>query len=238
MAFFFPRTVYHTPATTLNPFFRLLSELDQQLQQPQPTPQPHVRRTEPRCPAYRVSVRPWEPHFEAQETDDAFVIYGELPGLNKDHVTVEFPEPRKLVVSGNVERQSTPPTKPVEPLAQEPSVGIEAISEDTQSRSSYQATVEDDEEGDDFEVLSQSSKTSPEGQPAQSQQPSVEQADQKQPAETPNAPSSYTKKEFSRYFTFPTHVNHEAVTADLKDGLLTVVVPKAKKPEPHRVFVH
>lgn len=237
MAFLFSRPVYHAP-TSFNPFFRLLSELDQELQQPQVTPQPSVRRTESRVPACRVSVRSWEPHFEAQETDDAFVIYGELPGLNKDHVTVEFPESRRLVVSGKVERRSTGSTKPVEPATQEPSTGIEAVTEDTQSRSSYQATVEDDQEADDFEVLSQSSKKSPETQQTEAQRPEAEEGTHKHPVQTANSGSAYTRREFSRYFTFPTYVNHDAVTADLKDGLLTIVVPKATKPEPHRVFVH
>ncbi|KAF5234544.1 hypothetical protein FAUST_7524 [Fusarium austroamericanum] len=240
MAFFLPRTVYHTQAP-LNPLYHLLRELDQSVQQPQ---QPQRRRqcqpqqksqAQAECPAYRVTTRPWEPRFEAHETEDSFVLYGELPGLNKENVTVEFPEPRKLVVSGKVERFTDTP-KPAETTTEQtaPAPVVESDNEDTQSRSSYQATVEDDVD-DEFEVLSHTSQKSETVSQAQPEAPS-QKAVEKQP-EQPKEPrrAGYTK-EFSRYFTFPTYINHEAVTAELKDGLLTIIVPKAV-PQSHRIVI-
>lgn len=237
MAFFLPRTIYHTQAP-LNPLYHLLRELDQSVQQPQQPQQPQQsqqkRQCQPHqkshahanCPAYRVNTRPWEPRFEAHETEDSFVIYGELPGLNKDHVTVEFPEPCKLVVSGKVERFIDAP-KEAEIATEQtaPALVIESEDEDTQSRSSYQATVEDDVDGDEFEVVDHASEKSENIGQSDSEIPS-EKTKEKQ-SEKPQEPrrSGYSK-EFSRYFTFPTYVNYEAVTAELKDGLLTIVVPK------------
>ncbi|RFN50611.1 hypothetical protein FIE12Z_5114 [Fusarium flagelliforme] len=246
MAFFLPRTAYHVQAP-INPLYHLLRELDQSVLQPQ-QPQPQRKRqchpqqnsrAEVACPTYRVNARPWEPRFEAHETEDSFVIYGELPGLNKEHVTVEFPEPTKLVVSGKVERfTDAPKADEATPEKTAPAPTIESDNEDTRSRSSYQATVEDDVDGDDFEVLSHTS-----GKSETSNQPEPEtlseKAKEKQPAqpEQPQEPrrSGY-RKEFSRYFTFPTYVNHEAVTAELKDGLLTVVIPKVT-PKSHRIEI-
>ncbi|KAM0304646.1 hypothetical protein ACHAPM_002750 [Fusarium culmorum] len=243
MAFFLPRTVYHTQAP-LNPLYHLLRELDQSVQQPQ---QPQRRRqcqpqqksrAQAECPAYRVTTRPWEPRFEAHETEDSFVLYGELPGLNKENVTVEFPEPRKLVVSGKVERFTDAP-KPAETTTEQtaPAPAVESDNEDTQSRSSYQATVEDDVD-DEFEVLSHTSQKSETVSQPQPETPSQkgQKAAVKQP-EQPEEPrrAGYTK-EFSRYFTFPTYINHEAVTAELKDGLLTIIVPKAV-PQSHRIVI-
>ncbi|EYB32633.1 hypothetical protein FG05_03385 [Fusarium graminearum] len=240
MAFFLPRTVYHTQAP-LNPLYHLLRELDQSVQQPQ---QPQRRRqcqpqqksrAQAECPAYRVTTRPWEPRFEAHETEDSFVLYGELPGLNKENVTVEFPEPRKLVVSGKVERFTDAP-KPAETTTEQtaPAPVVESDNEDTQSRSSYQATVEDDVD-DEFEVLSHTSQKSETVSQPQPETPS-QKAAEKQP-EQPEEPrrAGYTK-EFSRYFTFPTYINHEAVTAELKDGLLTITIPKAV-PQSHRIVI-
>ncbi|CAF3457995.1 hypothetical protein SNK03_006036 [Fusarium graminearum] len=240
MAFFLPRTVYHTQAP-LNPLYHLLRELDQSVQQPQ---QPQRRRqcqpqqksrAQAECPAYRVTTRPWEPRFEAHETEDSFVLYGELPGLNKENVTVEFPEPRKLVVSGKVERFTDAP-KPAETTTEQtaPAPAVESDNEDTQSRSSYQATVEDDVD-DEFEVLSHTSQKSETVSQPQPETPS-QKAAEKQP-EQPEEPrrAGYTK-EFSRYFTFPTYINHEAVTAELKDGLLTITIPKAV-PQSHRIVI-
>ncbi|KAI1056552.1 hypothetical protein LB507_001424 [Fusarium sp. FIESC RH6] len=244
MAFFLPRTAYHVQAP-MNPLYHLLRELDQsvlQPQQPQRKRQCHPQqktRAEVACPAYRVNARPWEPRFEAHETRDSFVIYGELPGLNKEHVTVEFPEPTKLVVSGKVERFIDAP-KADETTSEKtaPTPTIESDNEDTRSRSSYQATVEDDVDGDDFEVLSHTS-----GKSGTSNQPEPETVSEKaketQPeqSEQPQEPrrSGY-RKEFSRYFTFPTYVNHEAVTAELKDGLLTIVIPKVTA-KSHRIMI-
>ncbi|KAG8672489.1 hypothetical protein FPOAC1_005764 [Fusarium poae] len=245
MAFFLPRTVYHTQAP-LNPLYYLLKELDQSVPQPQ---QPQRRsqcqsqqksQAQAECPAYKVITRPWEPRFEAHETEDSFVLYGELPGLNKENVTVEFPEPRKLVVTGKVERFTDVP-KAAETITEQPAPAptpvIESDNEDTQSRSSYQATVEDDVD-DEFEVLSHTSQKS---ETVSQPQPETlsDKAREKQP-EQPKQPeeprrSGYTK-EFSRYFTFPTYVNHEAVTANLKDGLLTIIVPKAT-PQSRRIII-
>lgn len=245
MAFFLPRTAYHIQAP-LNPLYHLLRELDQSVQQPQQPQRKHQcqaqqkSRTPASCPTYRVNTRPWEPLFEAHDTEDSFVVYGELPGLNKEHVTVEFPEPCKLVVSGKGERFTDAP-KAAETTTGQTALApvVESDNEDTRSRSSYQATVEDDVDGDDFEVLSHTSEKSetisqpePETLSEKAKEKQTEQP--KQPEEPRH--SGY-RKEFSRYFTFPTYVNHEAVTAELKDGLLTIVVPKATSGS-HRIMIN
>ncbi|CVL12619.1 hypothetical protein FPRO06_08977 [Fusarium proliferatum] len=239
MAFFLPQTFYHIQAPQ-NPLYHLLRELDQSVQQPQRKRQcqPQQKtRAQASCPAYRVNSRPWEPRFEAHETEDSFVLYGELPGMNKEHVTVEFPEPRKLVVSGKVERFTEEP-KPVETTTEQtaPTPVTDSDNEDTRSRSSYQATVEDDVDDDEFEVLSHTSEKS-----KTVTQPEPETLSEKVQEEQPEQPeeprrSGYSK-EFSRYFTFPTYINHDAVTADLKDGLLTVVIPKAT-PKSQRIIIN
>ncbi|KAF4452927.1 hypothetical protein F53441_4302 [Fusarium austroafricanum] len=242
MAFFLPRTVYHIQAP-LNPLYHLLRELDQSVQEPQQPQrkrqcQPQQKsRAQASCPAYRVNTRPWEPRFEAHETEDSFVVYGELPGLNKEHVTVEFPEPCKLVVSGKVERFTEAP-KAAETTTEKtaPAPVIESDNEDTRSKSSYQATVEDDVDGDDFEVLSHTSEKS---ETISQPEPETlsEKAKEKQPEQPEEPRRSGYRKEFSRYFTFPTYVNHDAVTAELKDGLLTIVVPKATSGS-HRIMIN
>ncbi|KAI1016064.1 hypothetical protein LB504_009303 [Fusarium proliferatum] len=239
MAFFLPQTFYHIQAPQ-NPLFHLLRELDQSVQQPQRKRQCQPQqqsRAQASCPAYRVNSRPWEPRFEAHETEDSFVLYGELPGMNKEHVTVEFPEPRKLVVSGKVERFTEEP-KPVETTTEQtaPTQVTDSDNEDTRSRSSYQATVEDDVDDDEFEVLSHTSeKSKTVSQPAPENL--SEKAQEKQPEQPEESRRSGYSKEFSRYFTFPTYINHDAVTADLKDGLLTIVIPKAA-PKSQRIIIN
>jgi HSP20 family molecular chaperone IbpA len=241
MAFLTPRTIYHIQAP-LNPLYHLFRELDQSVQQPhkpqrkrqcQPQQKGH---TQAYYPKHRVESRPWEPHFEAQETEDSFVLYGELPGLNKDHVIVEFPEPRKLVVSGKVERFTEAP-EAAETTTEQATVApvIESDNEDSRSRSSYQATVEDDVDDDEFEVLSHTSGKSE--NISQPEPETLSEKDNKKQPEHPREPRRFGySKEFSRYFTFPTYVNHEMVTAELKDGLLTITVPKATSKSHHIII--
>jgi HSP20 family molecular chaperone IbpA len=162
--------------------------------------------------------------------------------MNKEHVTVEFPEPRKLVVSGKVERftkeskavETTTATTTTEEAT--PAPVTDSDNEDTRSRSSYQATVEDDVDDDEFEVLSHTSEKS---KTVSQPEPEIlsEKAQEKQPEQPEEPRRSGYSKEFSRYFTFPTYINHDAVTADLKDGLLTIVIPKAT-PKSQRIIIN
>ncbi|KAF2100568.1 HSP20-like chaperone, partial [Rhizodiscina lignyota] len=43
--------------------------------------------------------------------------------------------------------------------------------------------------------------------------------------------------EFSRSFSFASRVNQEAVTASLQNGVLSIVVPKAAKPENRKITI-
>jgi len=43
--------------------------------------------------------------------------------------------------------------------------------------------------------------------------------------------------EFHRSFSFPTRVDQDAVKASLKNGILSVIVPKAKAPQPRKINI-
>ena len=44
--------------------------------------------------------------------------------------------------------------------------------------------------------------------------------------------------EFSRAFSFPGLVDHDGVTATLNNGILSVTVPKTKKPATRRIAIN
>src|SRR6202161_4133855 len=44
---------------------------------------------------------PWSPLADLSETDNAYVIKADLPGVNKDQVNIQFQD-RELVISGEV----------------------------------------------------------------------------------------------------------------------------------------
>lgn len=245
MAFFLPRTIYHHSEPAVSPLFRLLSDVD--------------RLSRPKrevCYVYRTPTpapRPWHPRFDAQETANVYLIRAELPGVSKENITVDFPEPQKIVISGKVveggEPQAAPQPAPQigEAPAETTPEPVSPVSEDARSRSSFQATVEDGDDDDDFDVVSdfsekaheepQSEKPAPAKEEAKVQ-PKTEAAKTQAPEQPTKAPSPRVVREFSRTFTFPAPVNYDATTADLKDNILTIVVPKPAKPEPRRITIN
>ncbi|CAI6099206.1 unnamed protein product [Clonostachys chloroleuca] len=276
MAFFYPRTVYHSQPS-FTPVFHLFNSRGSQCE---------PRRARNTRYIYRQPVRPWLPRFEAKETSDAYVIVGDLPGLSKEQVSVEFPESHKLVIRGTTERRAPqtsnavqatpePASEPAREAITEPtsapatasiedrdddvsSVTTEA-SQEAKSVSSYQATVEDaDDDDDDFEMVDASPEkpkeqekkpqpkreeaprtpereSSPSPQPQEQSQAPVPAVPEFQPAHTEQS----RVRRFARTLNFPDGVelDHDAVTADLKDGLLRIVVPKVRRSEPRRVAI-
>lgn len=55
-------------------------------------------------PYWRVADVPWTPLADITETDDAYVIEAELPGVTKDNLNVEVND-REVVISGEIPRQ-------------------------------------------------------------------------------------------------------------------------------------
>ncbi|CAI6090162.1 unnamed protein product [Clonostachys chloroleuca] len=233
MAFFMSHSAYH-PQASFTPLFRVVNN-------------DRYSRCGGAYHFYRPAPRPWNPRFNVRETEDAYTLTGELPGLNKDHVTVEFPEPQKIVIRGKVERDQDAASQPTtqeergEPSASSSATAAttQAASEDSSSTHSYQATVEDDDETEDFEVVEKASEKTTQDGPQRQLETEAEQQHQQQEhsAEEPQRRCRRGVREFTRTFTFPAHVDADFVTADLKDGLLSVVVPKAK-PEPRHITIN
>ncbi|KAF8850420.1 HSP20-like chaperone [Acephala macrosclerotiorum] len=94
MPFFQP--AYLSPEAN---FFQLLSELDQ--------------------PTHKAACRPhrraetFNPRFDVTESADSYDLYGELPGLTQDDLTIEFSDAQTLVVKGKTQRAlNIPSTQP------------------------------------------------------------------------------------------------------------------------------
>lgn len=65
-----------------------------------------------------------------------------------------------------------------------------------------------------------------------------EQQVAKQSGDTPKYwVSERSVGEFHRSFSFPTRVDQDAVKASLKNGILSVIVPKAKAPQPRKINI-
>lgn len=224
---FFPRS-YFAPEASFTPLFRLLDDFDKYSQET-------GTQTGGRHGSRRAAPT-FTPRFDVKETEHAYELHGELPGLEKDNVHIEFTEPQTIVISGRTERHytsGTPPAGLVEGAAQMSGAiteGGEADSAHHQQPSSspHRATVEDeeDEKAGSTEVTTRA---------AEQQQPQPQE--QKKPAEKYWV-SERSIGEFSRTFSFPARVDQEGVSASLNNGVLSVTVPKAKKHETRRININ
>ncbi|KAB1671626.1 Hsp20/alpha crystallin family protein, partial [Klebsiella pneumoniae] len=130
--------------------------------------------------------------------------------MKKEEIQIEFPEAQTLAVRGKSERSY--------------SVGLPSAGriEDVSENSPVMQGNED-----------------PERSPSGTKRPGASNTSNDQnPDHTKFWLSERSVGEFYRTFHFPATVDQDAVSAKLSDGILTVSVPKAKKPEPRRVAIN
>lgn len=215
MSTFFPRF----PEGDFSPLFRLLDDYDT-----------HRSTSTPSGPGGRSqSIRAFQPKFDVKEDKETYVLHGELPGIAQKDVDIQFTDAQTLVIKGRTEREyhaGSPPAGAIEGSGAEQ----KRIEEGAHGKQPHKATVEDEGE-EEKQVQAQASNGH--GQQVVQHQKKKEQ---------PQAQHKYwvTERsigEFHRSFTFPGRVDQDAVKASLKDGILTVVVPKAVAKEAKKITI-
>ncbi|KAL6885234.1 HSP20-like chaperone [Trichoderma longibrachiatum] len=207
---FFQRNFY--PETSFTPLFRLLQDFDD-----------YSRQTNGGSQSGRRSggIAPWQPKFDVRETNAAYELHGELPGMSKDNVNIEFTDSQTLVVHGRVERTYTAGTPPSGALEGSKSGG--AITEGGEKdKKPPKPTVEDEEAANKEQQVSKKG----------------EEKDNKPADNAKYWLSERSVGEFSRTFSFPTRIDQDKVSANFKDGILNITIPKAAKHEPKRIAVN
>jgi HSP20 family protein len=210
----------HTPKMSVlfprfPPLFRLSDELDRAV------------RVQACVPQARRSV---QPRFDVRESGEAYELLGELPGLDSEDVNIEWSDDNTLSISGNRERRrqvssNDKPTAATEAEAEADSDFVDVASEHSSSDSYKKPTVEDDL------ADGVANPTEPEAPESEVAKPA--------PAEKPEF--WYTERSygsFRRTFKFSQRVEQDAVSATLKNGVLSIVVPKAKAREPKRITIN
>ncbi|KAH8653903.1 HSP20-like chaperone [Ilyonectria robusta] len=191
---FFPRSLAD-PDTSFTPLFRLLDDFDNYSRQG--------------VSGRRTDMPSWQPKFDVCETGEAYELHGELPGINKEDVHIEFTEPQSMLIRGRTERTYTAGTPPAG-LIEGTTRGGAITEGDKESKKASEAGTEAAEK--------EMSKT-------------------KKSDKAKYWLSERSVGEFSRSFNFPTQVDQESVTANFKDGILKILVPKAKKHESKRIAI-
>lgn len=156
------------------------------------------------------SVRSFSPKFDVKENVTSYELHGELPGIEQDHVDIEFVDNNILVVKGRTERE------------------YKSSNDENYKggNAAHKPTVED-EEADE--------KPSTEVARSGKNEGAVEK--HKEQPGFRYWVSERSVGEFQRTFNFPGKVDRDAVKASLKNGILTVVVPKLKKEAESRKIV-
>jgi len=141
--------------------------------------------------------------------------------MNKEDVHIEFTDPQTMVIRGKTERtftSGTPPSGLVEGISMHGAIteGGEEQKPSPQTKDSGEhASAKPTEQNKD-------SENQPENQPADQAKYWL---------------SERSIGEFSRSFSFPSRVDSEAVSANFKDGILNIVIPKSKKQEHRRIQI-
>jgi len=165
-------------------------------------------------------MRTFQPKFDVKEVQDHYELHGELPGIDQKDIEIEFTDVQTISIKGKVERSYQFGTPKTSLEAAKPTAAIEGAP--ATGSDDHKATVED------------------EGAEAEGTTPmEVEVAKGEQPKE-PEAKFWVSERsigEFSRSFTFPVRVDQDAVRASMKNGILSVVVPKAKKQESRKISI-
>jgi HSP20 family molecular chaperone IbpA len=172
--------------------------------------------------ARAVRQRLFNPRFDVRETETAFELHGELPGVDREHLTIEFVEPQTLAIRGRVERNYSAGNPPAAAAIEDTQVSG-AVTEG--SEASHQASVSDEE----TETAKEKGEVAPVAAPAKSQPSPPKERYWHQERQV---------GEFYRTFNFHSRVDEAAVSANLDRGVLHVTIPKAAKHETRRVNIN
>lgn len=207
---FFPRSFIEADTSaSFHPLFRLLDDFD------------NYSRTSGQVQRPRNQQRTFTPRFDVKEVENAYELHGELPGIDQKDVSIEFTDENTLTVRGRSERQYTSGTPPQSFIE-----GVQQEQKQIESHKEHQPTAEDD--------------PSEPATPTTDTTQQVAELEQQKKPEQPQSKFWVSERnvgEFARSFSFPGRVDHDAVTASMKNGILSIVVPKAKKHETRKIAI-
>ncbi|KAI9861171.1 MAG: hypothetical protein M1824_002669 [Vezdaea acicularis] len=156
-------------------------------------------------------LQSFQPKFDVRELKDSYELHGELPGIDQKDITIEFTDPQTLAIRGRTEREYS--------SGEQPAQG--RITGDVTNKP-HQPTVEDETSQNGSTAVTETSK------------------DKHVSKEHPKSKFWVSERsigEFHRSFGFPTRVDQDAVKANLKNGILHVVVPKAAAHQAKKITI-
>lgn len=194
------------------------------------------------CKASLVQpTRTFQPRFDVKETKDSYELHGELPGIAQKDINIEFTDATTISIRGRTESVREEGRHPSAAVESQPEQEKLADATETESVSSstdnyHKASVED--EYDNITTSEATAAATPAASEAQAPSQSQEAVPSKEQAEQSNYWfSERSVGSFARAFEFPQRVDQENAKASLKDGVLSIIVPKAPVPANRRIFI-
>jgi HSP20 family molecular chaperone IbpA len=163
------------------------------------------------------SIKAFTPKFDVKEIEDAYELHGEFPGVDQKNINIEWTDQNTLTVSGRhetVREEGERPTAAIE-------AGTEAKKVEQAPAKDKQPSVEDEDAVTEQQITKQGNQ-----EVAKNEEP-----------KSKFWVSERSVGEFHRSFSFPQRVDQDAVKASLKNGILSILVPKAKAPEPRKIHI-
>ena len=169
------------------------------------------------------------------EAGNVYNLQAELPGYEQNEIDIEFSDERTLVIRGRTGTESTQTNEAAEAAEAAKAVGNDDAKDNVSEKSvNYKKpSAEEEEEYVDAGAESEGAKT-----PASTDAEVAPAAENKKAAQ----PSfKYWVKErsvgeFERRFKFEGRIELDNVKASLKNGILSVAIPKALK-ESRRITI-
>lgn len=171
-------------------------------------------------------TRPFAPRFDIREAPSAYELHGELPGIKQEDIDIQFVDANTLVIKGKTTREYS--------STNDSDVKGKAIEGNSTPKAIHKASVED--ASDDAGAEREGSAATTEGAPTSSNTEVAPAANGEEPGHRFWV-SERSVGEFQRTFSFPGKVDQEAVKASLKNGILSIVVPKAAKKQERKIAI-
>jgi HSP20 family molecular chaperone IbpA len=209
-------------AQDISPLFRMFDEYDRASRQ--------INKN------WSNELRSFQPKFDVKELKDSYELNGELPGIDQKDVSIEWTDGNTLTISGRTEKTTERGTRPnaagvIEdvPKASGAIQGAPEGESSTSTENYHKPSVAD--EHDEASTTHGESSVTPATTTAGEVTKTAEQPDAKYWV------SERSVGEFYRSFSFPTRVDHDKVKASLKNGILSITVPKAQAPKATKIQI-
>ncbi|KAF1982336.1 HSP20-like chaperone [Aulographum hederae CBS 113979] len=171
--------------------------------------------------AQRQQFKTYNAAFDVSEQENSYEVQAEVPGFSQDDISIEWTDATTLSISGRTESASEKTNEaaaPAEPKGKERAVS--PARSESSSSSYHKPTVADaaEEDGEMSETAGPVTQTKEAEAPVQAQE-----SQRPQPKFWIHERSSGS---FHRTFQFPVRIDQENVKASLRNGVLSISVPK------------